>query len=377
MEKQHNQFPEKGLLTIESIPFDILISIFSRLPVKSIARWSLLSKKWAYILRHRDFTDLYLKISSPRPRLLLNFQVNGNWFFFSVPQDQNSCLLAADRHMSFPTEHVSYRISPSVCGLVVCGLDRNHPWIYNPSTGQCIALPKTTSLGPTMDFSFGYDPIDKLYMVLRKSNDFRVFTLGTGEVSWRKIECSIPHWSVSHGEKCINGVVYYFAQRHGTRFQTPYMLVCFDIRFEKFKFLDVDSDIWGSTLVNFEGKLGIIILGDIVFFSGQTTKLVMWVLDDVQNEKWSKHIYQLPSLWTNLVGDNSLKVVGLTGTCEIVFSPYYIYQDPFYVIYYNVVKNTVRRAEIQLGVVPDNGLMVGTSVDHVENVKLMEVLRSS
>ncbi|XP_010431174.1 PREDICTED: F-box protein At5g65850-like [Camelina sativa] len=210
-------------------------------------------------------------------------------------------------------------------------------------------------------------------MVLRKSNDFRVLTLGTGELTWRKIECSIPHWSVSRGEKCINGVVYYIAHCDATRFQKPYKLVCFDIRFEKFKFLDVDSEIWGSLLVNFEGKLGII-PGDAFFFSGETTKLVMWVLDDVHNEKWSKHIYQFPSLWKNLVGDNSLKVVGLTGTCEIVFSPSYIYQDAFYVIYYNVVKNTVRRAEIQLGVVPDSGLMVGTSVDHVEN---MEVLGSS
>ncbi|XP_010431169.1 PREDICTED: putative F-box protein At2g19630 [Camelina sativa] len=377
MEKQHNQFPEKGLLTIESILVDLLISIFSRLPVKSIARYRCVSKKWAYILRHRDFTDLYFKISSTRPRLLLNFEVNGNRTFFSVPQDQSSCLLAADRHMSFPTEQVFYRVSASVCGLVVvCGVDRNHPWIYNPSTGQCIALPKTTSLAPLMHFSFGYDPINKLYMVLRKSKDFRVLTLGTGELSWRKIECSIPHWSAYDGEKCINGVVYYIAHCDPTRFQKPYKLVCFDIRFEKFKFLDVDSEIWGSILVNFEGKLGII-PDDTVFVSGETTKLVMWVLDDVQNEKWSKHIYQLPSLWNNLAGDDVLKVVGLTGTCEIVFSPYNIYQDPFYVIYYNVMKNTVRRAEIQLGVVPDNGLMVGTSVDHVENVKLMEVLGSS
>ncbi|XP_010507350.1 PREDICTED: F-box protein DOR-like [Camelina sativa] len=214
----------------------------------------------------------------------------------------------------------SQRASPSVCGLVVCGVDRNHPWIYNPSTGQCIAFPETTSLGPIKNFSFGYDPIDKLYMVLCKSTDCRVLTLGTGELSWREIECSIPHLSPFDGEKCIYGVVYYLARCDATRFQNSYKLVCFDIR-------------------------------------GETTTLVMWVLDDVQNEKWSKHIYQFPSLWKNLVGENALKVVGMTGTCEIVFSPYNIYQDPFYVIYYNVVKNSVRRADIQLGVVPDNGLI--------------------
>lgn len=386
MEKQQNhQVSENDLLlTIsrKSMPIDLLISIFSRLPVKSIARFRCVSKQWASILCRREFTDLFRKISSKRPCLLFTLKLNGKWLFFSVTQrlnsDQNSCLLAADRHMSFPTEDDgSYGFSLPVCGLL-CTKERN-PFICNPSTGHYITLPKvTTSPGSRVSIYFGYDPIDKLFKVLRMSSkDYpRVLTLGTGQVSWRMIDCSIPHSPLPDGI-CINGVVYYLAAGNGTRFHKPIMLVCFDVRFEKFKFLDVDNMIWRSTLINFKGKLGTVLPGEIAFFSGRTIRLELWVLDDAENQKWSKHIYELPSLWKNLVGDNLLYVVGMTGTDDIVFSPYYDLEGPFYIFYYNLVRNTVVRVEIQLGIVVPEGHKIYTFIDHVQDVKLMEVLGSS
>lgn len=377
MEKRQKLVSEKDPLTISrnSIPIDLFISILSRLPVKSIARCRCVSKQWASILRRPDFTDLFLKVSSTRPCLLFTFNLNGKWLFFSAPQHQNSSLLAADRHMSFSTENDSSGMLRPVCGLL-CTLERN-PFICNPSTGQYTTLPKATwAESRVVDIYFGYDPIGKLFKVLHMSKDYsRVLSLGTGELSWRTIECSISHCSASDGI-CINGVVYYLAACNGTRLHTPIKLVCFDVRFEKFKFLDVNSMIWMSTLVNFNGKLGAILPDELFLFSERSTRLEMWVLDDVENGKWSKHIYEFPSSWKNLVGDKFLYIVGMIGTGEIVFAPYYR-EENLYIFYYNVVSNTVVRVEIQLGIVVPDRPKIYTFIDHVEDVKLMEVLGSS
>ncbi|XP_023638748.1 F-box protein At3g47030-like [Capsella rubella] len=358
MEAQENQVPKMNPLSISerSIPIDLLISVFSRLPVKSIGRCRCVSKQWSYILRRRDFTDLYLKTSSTRPCLLFNLKVNGKCLFLSAPQDQiSSSVLVADRRMSFPTEDASCGVSRPVCGLV-CSLDMN-PSICNTSTGQCITLPKMkiASGGGTVNVYFGYEPVRKLFKVLRKSkDDYRVMTLGRGELSWRIVESSVAHSSLSNGI-CINGFMYYIAVRNDPRCLKPIMLVCFDMSLEKFTFLDVDIMLWRSTLID--------------------------VKDDMENEKWSKHVYKLPSSWKNLVGKHKeMNVVGMSGAGDIVFAPEYLDNDPFFIVYYNVVKNTVGKAEVQLGVVvrdADDLMKVQTFMDHVEDVKLMEVLGSS
>ncbi|CAA7045649.1 unnamed protein product [Microthlaspi erraticum] len=53
-----------------TIPTDLIIEIFSRLPGKSIARFRCLSKLWSSTLRRPFFTELFLTRSSGRPRLL-------------------------------------------------------------------------------------------------------------------------------------------------------------------------------------------------------------------------------------------------------------------------------------------------------------------
>ncbi|XP_023638927.1 F-box protein At3g47030-like [Capsella rubella] len=357
MEAQENQVPKMDPLSISerSIPIDLLISVFSRLPVKSIARCRCVSKQWSYILRRRDFTDLYLKTSSTRPCLLFNLKFNGKCLFLSAPQDQiSSSVLVADRHMSFSTEDASCGVSRPVCGLV-CSLDMN-PLICNTSTGQYITLPNMKIASKNV--YFGYEPIHKVFKVLRKSKeDYRVMTLGRGELSWRIVESFVPHSSLSNGI-CINGFMYYLAARKDARSRLkPIMLVCFDITLEKFTFLDADIMIWS-----------------------EATSFELWILDDMENEKWSKHVYQLPSSWKNLVGKlQVINVVGMTGAGDIVLAPEYLDNDPFFIVYYNVVKNTVGKAIVQLGVVIRDGhlMNVQTFMDHVEDVKLLQVLGSS
>ncbi|CAN8247630.1 unnamed protein product [Cochlearia groenlandica] len=95
----------------------------------------------------------------------------------------------------------------------------------------------------------------------------------------------------------------------------------------------------------------------------------MLVLEDQEKEEWSKHIYELPCMWKNVVGNAYLHFVGVTVSNEIVMKEKYL-THPFYIYYYNIEKSTIRRVEI-LGMAAYQRNRVYTFVDHIENVKLM------
>jgi len=114
-----------------------------------------------------------------------------------------------------------------------------------------------------------------------------------------------------------------------------------------------DRDLPSSTtMINYNGKLGLLMTEestDIV--SGTSKSFELRVLEDAEKHDWSKHVYMLPPLWKNVVGEETkLRLLGMVGSCtnEIVFS--YKYPSTFmpsYVFYYNIERNTIIRLEIQ------------------------------
>ncbi|XP_013614319.1 PREDICTED: F-box protein DOR-like [Brassica oleracea var. oleracea] len=74
------------------IPIELTIEIFSRLPLKSIARCRCVSKHWASILLRPDFTDLFFTKSLARPKLLFAlpkvcFDVRSEKYSFVKPPE--------------------------------------------------------------------------------------------------------------------------------------------------------------------------------------------------------------------------------------------------------------------------------------------------
>ncbi|CAA0384738.1 unnamed protein product [Arabidopsis thaliana] len=123
----------------KEIPIDLLIEIFSRLSTGDIARCRCVSKLWSSVPRLRDFTELFLKISSARPRILFTFLHNGKRMFYSISQhlhsDPSSSPLVPYYHMSFSKGMVpSYdnEIHAPVRGFLCSKAS-----VYNPSTGEC------------------------------------------------------------------------------------------------------------------------------------------------------------------------------------------------------------------------------------------------
>ncbi|CAA7014911.1 unnamed protein product [Microthlaspi erraticum] len=158
----------------------------------------------------------------------------------------------------------------------------------------------------------GFDPTDEEFKVLTITGgiEHRVLTLGTRKLEWRMVECGIPdHYPIVMGYASMV-----------TKKQT-YCVV-------------------GSR--------------------------------DAETLEWSKHVYVLPQpLWKNVVGETMLYFVGVTGgTDEVVLWPYSL-RAPFYVYYYNMERNTLRRVEIK-GMDAVRDYTAYMSLDYVEDVKLMK-----
>ncbi|KAL0799271.1 hypothetical protein Bca101_054446 [Brassica carinata] len=228
------------------------------------------------------------------------------------PED-NSSLVA----VPYPTflHHSSYICKP-VCGLVlILGWGRKQkPVICNPAKRKLQTLPKVPRYekGTPRGIYLGYDPMAKQFKSMLEGS---------------------------------------------------FVIACFDVRSEKFSFINKDEDMIPkpndhtspSTLVNYKDKLG------IHRWVGQN--LVLWVLEDAGNHKWSKHSYVLSPLWYDIVSRSLF--VGMTSTGEIVYS------SKSCIFFNNIEKNTFSGVNIQglEGLNPPS--ICRTFVDYVENLKFV------
>ncbi|KAJ4880851.1 F-box associated ubiquitination effector family protein [Raphanus sativus] len=360
----------------DQIPVDLHMEIFSLVPAKSIARFLCVSKLWASILRSHDFTELFLTKSLTRPRLFFTVKSKGKLLFCSSPQphnpDDNSSLVATSYHPTLiPDYHPTYICKP-VCGLVLlqgCGT-RKERLICNPAKGKVRTLPSIprNGINSPKGIYLGYDPLGKQFKVLclgmrtyRRNKTHWTLTLESGKLLWRELE---PKFSFKAngdicGDICINGVLYFEGTLEGS-----FVIVCFDVRSEKFSFINKDEDMLPkandhhtslSTLFNYKDKLGL--------HRRFKQNLVLWVVEDSINHKWSKHSYVFSLLGYNIVRDNMF--VGMTRTGEVVYSM------GTCVFFYNIERKTFKRVVIQGLEGLEHPIICRTFVDYVENMKFM------
>ncbi|XP_018468804.1 F-box protein DOR-like isoform X2 [Raphanus sativus] len=301
-------------------------------------------------------------------------------------QVQNQDVVSANYHTRFPCEYSS-KITGPLRGLVCITHPRKYKKmaqvICNPSTGQSLRLPNLKTRDLLVKTFLGFDPIGKQFKLLsmtardrENSEEPQVLTLGLRNLAWRKIECSISHLYLQIDWICVNGVIYYVAVLNGP--PRGMKIVCFDVRSEKFSFINKAKDMAlcsRSAIVNYKGALGALLSKGFTEVTGETKCLELWVLVDADQHEWSKHIsISLPPMWNNIVAEAMLFFVGVTGTDEIVLSPRYL-SEPyrFYVYYYNIESNTIRRVEIQ-GMDAFRHCKVHLSLNHVEDVKLLQYI---
>ncbi|CAA7061330.1 unnamed protein product [Microthlaspi erraticum] len=327
-----------------SLPMDLIIDeILPKLPVKSIARFRCVSKQCRS-----------MKI---RPRLLFALhRGNSEFLIFSSPQPQQKpssekkkkpLVVSADFHTKVSKDRwLAYRgFASRLFHFSSQHVYNPEPLIQNPITGEIVRLPELERYRRWFSF-FGFDPVEKQFKVLFMGypsspdrDEHRIATLKTGLMKWRKIECSVTHEPVGEVEAiCINGVLYYVAEVDEKSFE----IVCFDVRSEKFKFVDAKClcEPHGTRLVDYKGKLGGIHLS---YDDDDAVVLRLWVLEDVERCEWSEFVYTLPE---NEVFVYDVFVVGVTGAGEIVLSGRFT-AKPFYVFYFDPERNTLQAVEVR------------------------------
>ncbi|KAG2285817.1 hypothetical protein Bca52824_045421 [Brassica carinata] len=77
-----------------------------------------------------------------------------------------------------------------------------------------------------------------------------------------------------------------------------------------------------TTLVNYDGKLGLIMLEDSSNVTRSSKSFDLWVLQD---DEWSKHVYVLPPSCKDMVTETMHVYFWNGGTSEIVLSPRFQY----------------------------------------------------
>lgn len=345
------------------VPTDMLIEILRRLPAKSIARFLLVSKLWAKLIRSQDFIRSFPLRSSIQPRRqLFAFKSLDNenerqiWKFFSTElmtstvQKLSYLSLMTCPIASMPKRVDNYvnEVPHYVNGLISFGCGREQI-ICNPSTGTSITLPKVKSRKKIIRSFFGYDPVNGQYKILcmsEKVHDYwhgpsfehQVFTLGGVDISWRMIECNILHRPKTNGV-CINGVVYYGAcmiddtSVRECVTKKKWCLTRFDVRSEQFdkvvQFLGEHAssgrNFKDPSLISYKGK------ASLVTTVIEKQRFELWVLEDAEKHEWSKVCLCIHHPLINSWGPN-LHIRGYsTHTDEFVFVSHD--QEGFYILY--------------------------------------------
>ncbi|KAL1222409.1 putative F-box protein [Cardamine amara subsp. amara] len=350
-----------------TLPIDLIIEILLRLPAKSIANFRCVSKQWSSIIRRPNFTESFSKNSLSRPRLLFTFRIVSKWHFFSSPQprinfDEKS-VVATDYRMGYSRgQLIRMKIWQSVHGFIYLNyvarckgkIDEVINVICNPCTGQHIYLPQVKGNNYYLRCFFGYDPIGKQFKVLCRTQNlfehYQVLTLGTRELSWRKIECSFRHCPKKENNNgiCINGVIYYKALINNS----SSTIVCFDVRSEKFSFIEIEK-ARPLNLINYKGKLGVLLC-----FDYGSSLAEVWVLDDAKKVKWSKHTIVLLN-----PARKPINSIWATDMGEIAWASSR-WTNPLYVYYYHLERQSVRRVEIKE--IKDK-VLIGGDHDHPNN----------
>ncbi|KAG7635658.1 F-box-like domain superfamily [Arabidopsis thaliana x Arabidopsis arenosa] len=290
-----------------------------RLSSKSVARFRCVSKQWASMFASPYFRKLFQTRSSAKPSLLFAIADYGieedySMKFFSSPQLENP---------------------------------------YEKSSPTLVAA---------AEFHVKFSP-DKL-IPINHSYDPRYFSIGYA-----------------------SGLIYIYGDRYVAR-----PLICNPNtgRSEKFTYIDVERI---CRLINYKGKLAMIYWEDDVdiyeinHMAGKnldkyleenldvdaTNELHVWVLEDVENQEWSKYAYT----WTDdTFFRRHLSIAGATVSGEIVFSiRKYTSKQPFYVFYFNPESNTLQRVETQgFGeAFKAETCSVRTFVNHVENLDVNDL----
>ncbi|XP_059659118.1 F-box/kelch-repeat protein At3g06240-like [Cornus florida] len=202
----------------ESLPYDLIVDILSRLPVKSLVRFKSVSKCWLNLFTDPYFVKMHLNRSHKRKKLV-SWCTCSPIFFTNIPlicsldNDQPKAV-HIESLLPFRTE--SIRFYGSCDGLILfLNFPSRRLCLLNPSTRELNKLPNSPFQNRlTVSYGFGYDASADDYKVVEVSftgfqSNASVYALKTN--CWRKVH-SFPYGiRIYNGGTLFNGVLHWLA----------------------------------------------------------------------------------------------------------------------------------------------------------------------
>ncbi|KAI3832372.1 hypothetical protein MKX03_008392 [Papaver bracteatum] len=235
---------------IKNLPYDILLDILSRLPIESVSECKLVCKGWLKILLGRKsfFTNMHVtrQLNQHYGSASHGGKLDMGLLFGCTANDCDHVLLFYGglyhdkintdavyeykktlKKVRHPLMHfkLPQQYLVNSCNGLVC-LGRYHHecvdpiYIYNPTTGEYVNLPKQVvpkgSRFPRVARGFGYVPSTNEYKVVRifypdtgTSGQVQVYTLGSG-CGWRTKCILIPWVFFESPASFAEGTLYWF-----------------------------------------------------------------------------------------------------------------------------------------------------------------------
>ncbi|KAF8377039.1 hypothetical protein HHK36_030411 [Tetracentron sinense] len=233
---KRNQSNPKSIVDDSHLADGVLFEILVRLPVKSIIRFKVVSKRWLALISNPYFIRLcisHINALSSSPPSTLFFQYLYN-FLGRIPPEEMAVHSTSDqpqfesRGFSFnflPSEPQNpVKILASSNGLVLCrAASQMIYYVANPLTMQWVTLPRPTRSHRYVRIGFFCEPFPEegtaIYKVvcvtesmgLSESLNLEIFSSETGEWSDLKVSCPgrVAMFKAYDRAVCYNGILHW------------------------------------------------------------------------------------------------------------------------------------------------------------------------
>ncbi|GMN43756.1 hypothetical protein TIFTF001_012960 [Ficus carica] len=330
---------------MDKLPTDLILVIFSKLPLKTLLGLNRVCKSWSRIIDGRDLAKLHLNGGVEQPRIL--HLVPKPDFATCKPykswvQDGSIMEICSSIFAGIKRQPTAYVLESS-CNGILCFKKRNFglhgtAYLLNPFKQEALELPALNFLrepGLMASYGLGFDGTTSRYKIvcivtrLCKIPDkaqacfnyttSMVYTLGESS-SWRALSnhlrCPVYGKSVF-----ASGILYWVGLtkhmdgnylEHNDEFNKIKKIVAFDVAKEEFRLRSCPGPFRIFHLVDLKGVLGVV-------DCSSRSHLEIWTLRDYERENWVKE-YRIEIRAPNLMHctHNGIEVIGLWKEGELL-----------------------------------------------------------
>jgi hypothetical protein len=152
---------------LPTLPFDLVLEIFYRLPVTPLVQFKTVCKSWKSLISHPKFAKNHLRVSTTRHHLFFPHLSKHDYTFKTCPistlfTTKLTPTATATQQLDYPLSHQSGvhfdQIHGSCHGILCIELHLSFVVLWNPSIRKFAKLPSLEIPGSnTIYTGFGYD----------------------------------------------------------------------------------------------------------------------------------------------------------------------------------------------------------------------------